>query len=412
MLKGLITSLSECQTNAYNRAKLLNQKFDHTILVDDIFTHEEVVNTTLNCIRFILQESNVYLHLSRAREIWDILINNENSCEWDRDVGFGWFIDCSHDLSAETKAELFKNQILSLDTSKLTSIKGYECFKLYFIRVNENEGKIHILSQHNDIDNFVVEKFDLTGLNFLWDIILGCSNEAIVSISIKLLLEVSYDKTSSRLRKEIMLLHQRFINECYSRLEKCLITLDKTNPISQLLLNSFSIAANSIHIQEIDQLMRTTHINSRPMKYKFIERILLVAEKYVLSVEEYIYSSNRFHQPHYLTFKAESFPLTVMIQEKNVCFEIFPCSNETLGDLRTRISNYIHNNNLAMSSNVPTTTTSNNNYEFGNTSYFSYSNNNVYQIYLPSDKLLSQSNDYKTLSSLGKFIYAINWIVC
>ena len=132
IMKNLCTSLLKCHSNAYEKAKLANKKFDHTTMVDDIFTHEEVVQTHLNSMRFILQEGNLYLNLGRAQEMWDILITSDYSCDWDKQVGYEWFIDCYMDLNDESRSDIFRKRILSLKTSKLT-LKGREVKKYILI---------------------------------------------------------------------------------------------------------------------------------------------------------------------------------------------------------------------------------------------------------------------------------------
>jgi ubiquitin carboxyl-terminal hydrolase 9/24 len=56
IMKNLCTSLLKCHSNAYERATDSNQMFDQSALIDDLFTHEEVVQTHLNSMKFILQE--------------------------------------------------------------------------------------------------------------------------------------------------------------------------------------------------------------------------------------------------------------------------------------------------------------------------------------------------------------------
>ena len=371
VMKNLCQSLLKCHNNAYEKAKTTNIKFDHTILIDDIFTHEEVVQTHLNLMKFILQEGNLYLNLLRAQEIWDSLINNEYSCEWDKQVGLEWFIDCWLDLNDDSRAEIFKKKILNLKPSKL-SLKGYECFKLYFLRVNENESKINI---RNDLDNFFTEKLDLTGLDYIWDIILYVEDEQIADVATKFLLEILFEKVSSKLRREILQLHQRFINECYSRLENCLMRLD-SSPIGQLLINAFKIACISTSLTD----MSAVQTAPRSEVLKCIERLLMIAERYIVAVEE-SNSIIRTNLPHFITFKSESFVLTVF-SDSRPPLELFVCSNETLGELRTRISN-----SYAMSST------------------------NL-QIYY-NEKLLNQSNDIKLLNNLGiDGMQAINVKIC
>ena len=94
----------------------------------------------------------------------------------------------------------------------------------------------------------------------------------------------------------------------------------------------------------------------------------MIAERYIVSVEENN-SILRTNLPHFSTFKSESFVLTVLCDNRQP-LELFICSNETLGDLKSRIS-----------------------------STFSISSNNM-QIYY-NEKLLNQSNDSKLLYNLN-----------
>ena len=50
LMKNLCASLLKCHNNAYEKAKLAQKKFDHKSLIDDIFTHAEVVRTHLNAM--------------------------------------------------------------------------------------------------------------------------------------------------------------------------------------------------------------------------------------------------------------------------------------------------------------------------------------------------------------------------
>ncbi len=212
------------------------------------------------------------MNLNRAQDIWNILITNENSCDWDKKIGYEWFIDCYADLNDESRQEIFKKQILTLQPTKLT-IRGYECFKLYFIRVNEHDGKIQV---KNDLDNFIVEKLDLLGLNFLWDIILYVRTETIANLATNFLLEILFEKVSLKLRREIVHLHQKFINECYARLGRCLVTLENSS-IGQMLIDAYQIACTTTGM--VDLACAPTASKTEVMKC--IERVLMVAERFV-----------------------------------------------------------------------------------------------------------------------------------
>ena len=46
----------------------------------------QFVNAHLSFLQFILQEGCMYLQWHRARDIWDTLVGNAHSSDWDRDV--------------------------------------------------------------------------------------------------------------------------------------------------------------------------------------------------------------------------------------------------------------------------------------------------------------------------------------
>lgn len=167
------------------------------------------MRTHLLLLKFVLTEGNLYINLPRANEIWDILITNPAACTWDRQTGFEWFIESWLDLKDESKAEIFKNRILTLRPNHLT-VRGYECFRLYFIRVNEFEQRIQCRF-NSDLESFQVDKLDLVGLNYLWEIILYVEDEQLAELATKFLLDISYEKVSPKLKREIVQLHQRFV---------------------------------------------------------------------------------------------------------------------------------------------------------------------------------------------------------
>ena len=65
----------------------------------------------------------------------------------------------------------------------------------------------------------VVEKADLSGMDFLWELCLSTPSEVLADDAIKLLLNVNYQNLSPRLKRDTAGLHKKFIQECYSRLE-------------------------------------------------------------------------------------------------------------------------------------------------------------------------------------------------
>lgn len=104
---------------------------------------------------------------------------------------------------------------------------------------------------------------------------------------------------------------KRFINECYNRLENCLIALD-TSPIGNLLLNAFKISTLSTGMGDI----ASVPVAPRSELFKSIARILMIAEKYIVTVEEGL-SFARTCLPHYLSYRGESYYLTVIVNNSN-----------------------------------------------------------------------------------------------
>ena len=48
----------------------------------------QFVTVHLNFLKFILQEGVLYLPWHRARDIWETLIANPDSCFWDKEVTY------------------------------------------------------------------------------------------------------------------------------------------------------------------------------------------------------------------------------------------------------------------------------------------------------------------------------------
>ena len=77
-------------------------------------------------------------------------------------------------------------------------ISGFECFKTYFENVNKNE---HRLKKDQGGGTLIVEKTELLGLDYLWELCLNIPDEIIADSAIQLLLNVSYSILTSKLKK-------------------------------------------------------------------------------------------------------------------------------------------------------------------------------------------------------------------
>lgn len=102
-------------------------------LIDERFTYKEYVESHLDLLSLLLKQGKLYLILRRAENLWDLLINNEKACSFERELGLDWFIKCIDDLNSDSQCELFKQRISKLVLTELSS-KG----KIYwnvFIRL-------------------------------------------------------------------------------------------------------------------------------------------------------------------------------------------------------------------------------------------------------------------------------------
>ena len=63
-----------------------------------------------------------------------------------------------------------------------------------------------------------MEKLDLIGIEFLWRICLECQSTVVAGSAISTLVRYSYVNVSQKLKKDVVQLHSKFLNECYRRL--------------------------------------------------------------------------------------------------------------------------------------------------------------------------------------------------
>lgn len=295
-------------------------------VVDTRYPHSEYVTTHLQFLQYTLQEGALYLPWSRARDIWGTLIANSEACNWDRETCFEWFSKGLADLEMDTQTQLFQKELLKLDPSKLTD-KGFTCFKNFFENVNKYEHRLK-----TDGGRLVVEKCDLLGLDYIWEICLNTPDEAIADKAIQLLLCVSYTNLAVRLKRDTVSLHKKFISECSNRLEAAMIGMGGT-AIAQAITWATKTLTAAI-VKEVANVPPP----SRSIKLMNIERLLWIAEVYVLNVEEN-HHTTRIILPHGASFHGLQINLMITCESPKQEFILLCHGNETLGSVRGRIAN-------------------------------------------------------------------------
>lgn len=114
-----------------------------------------------------------------------------------------------------------------------------------------------------------MEKTDLVGLDFLWEICLNTSDASITEMAVDLLMNMTYFNLASRFKRVIhfmefpvqifsstldhysffqdpLALHRKFIDECYSRLELAMIPLGGSAVAQALSLASTLLTSVSV----------------------------------------------------------------------------------------------------------------------------------------------------------------------
>ncbi|XP_020894443.2 ubiquitin carboxyl-terminal hydrolase 24, partial [Exaiptasia diaphana] len=207
-------------------------------------------------------------------------------------------------------------------------MKGFQCFKTFFENVNHNEHKMKKIA---NTCTYTIEKMDLTGLDYLWRIVLEVPSEEIAMLAIRLLLKLSYTWLSPKLKKDSLNIHKKFILECYKRLEHIMSVLGH-HSVSHAATSATVAATVPITHEAIlsPSAIRTNNLLS-------IERLLMIAEHYIITVED-LHAGPRTLLPHGASFHGH--PITVNINcdvpKQHITLQCH--SNESLRSLRHRIA--------------------------------------------------------------------------
>lgn len=325
IIKLITTSLSKCHEQAVNIVG--EGQLSPVIFVDGRYTHKEYLEEHLNFLRFLLQEGSQYLPWNRAKDIWDTLISNPDACDYDKEVCFEWFNNCLQDLEADTQSLLFQQKLLKLDPALITC-QGFDCYKTYFESVNVSEHKLK-----RTVSGLVVEKLELSGSDFLWQVALS-AEDYIADLAIKYLWEVSYQALSPKLKKDLLSLHKRFISECYKRLECVAGALGGTAMFTAVTNATKTLTAMSV------SEVATCPAPTRKASLQNICRLLQIAKYYVSSVEE-AFISTRTILPHGSSFLGYPIFLRIYVDFTKEEYTLVSHSNETLGSVEERIAQHI-----------------------------------------------------------------------
>ncbi|XP_030229383.1 ubiquitin carboxyl-terminal hydrolase 24 isoform X5 [Gadus morhua] len=334
IVKLITGSLVCCHRLAVTAAG--NNGLSSSTLVDGRYTYQEYLDGHLRFLAFFLQEASLYLVWNRAKEIWECLVSGPDVCEQDREMCFEWFTKGQHDLESDVQQQLFKEKILKLEPYEIT-MNGFNLFKTFFENVNLCD---HRLKRQGT--QLCVERLDLVGMDFIWRIAMETPDEEIANEAIQLIITYSYTNLNPKMKKDSVSLHKKFIADCYKRLEAAssalggpTLTHAVTRATKMLTATAMPTVATSVQSPS-----RYTAGGSGSTKLVIIERLLLLAERYVLTIEDQ-YSVPRTILPHGASFNGHPVTLHVTYESTKDTFTLEAHSNETIGSVRWKISEHL-----------------------------------------------------------------------
>ncbi|KAG2461370.1 UBP24 hydrolase, partial [Polypterus senegalus] len=250
-------------------------------LVDGRYTYQEYLESHLKFLAFFLQEASLYLVWNRAKELWECLVSGLDVCELDREMCFEWFTKGQHDLESDVQQQLFKEKVLKLEPYEIT-MNGFNLFKTFFENVNLCDHRLKRQGAHLVSEGvcWFVERLDLTGMDFIWRIAMESPDEEIANEAIQLIITYSYINLNPKMKKDSVSLHKKFIADCYKRLEAASSSLG-----GPTLTHAVTRATKMLTATAMPTVATSVQSPSRSTKLVIIERLLLLAERYVITIE-------------------------------------------------------------------------------------------------------------------------------
>uniref|UniRef100_A0A4W6CTL3 ubiquitinyl hydrolase 1 n=1 Tax=Lates calcarifer TaxID=8187 RepID=A0A4W6CTL3_LATCA len=306
-----------------------NNGLSGSTLVDGRYTYQEYLDSHLRFLAFFLQEASLYLVWNRAKELWECLVSGPDVCELDREMCFEWFTKGQHDLESDVQQQLFKEKILKLEPYEIT-MNGFNLFKTFFENVNLCD---HRLKRQGT--QLCVERLDLAGMDFIWRIAMETPDEEIANEAIQLIITYSYTNLNPKMKKDSVSLHKKFIADCYKRLEAASSALG-----GPTLTHAVTRATKMLTATAMPTVATSVQSPSRSTKLVIIERLLLLAERYVITIED-MYSVPRTILPHGASFNGHPVTLHITYESTKDTFTLETHSNETIGSIRWKISEHL-----------------------------------------------------------------------
>ncbi|VDD74903.1 unnamed protein product [Mesocestoides corti] len=226
----------------------------------NVIQHSDIIKRHLDVLQYLLSTADLRLSVERAQGIWDTLVNDFSPVLFDVEKTLRWFASAVELLETDAQNSIFTKHILKLSPSSIHTLKGFQSYEVFFVKVNLNEGRLKMTQ-----DTWTVERMDLIGVDFLWDLYTCLptppkptdnqltngpvdtaetksqsqlsedsgsrgSKEVPLELQIferrqavhkarKLLLLISWSQLSSKLKRDPESCHKRFFDYCRKRIE-------------------------------------------------------------------------------------------------------------------------------------------------------------------------------------------------
>ena len=190
-------------------------------------------------------------------------------------------------------------------------------------------------------------------MSYFWDVLMETPRDEIAELAVDLVLNMSYLNVTPRLKKEPASLHEKFIKNFYARLES---TCQNSDNNSEAVLEGCELEASCVEVKNsltinsplpsstktltsvsISKVMGGLTLPNKGLKLQKIRRLLLLAEKYITSIEV-LFDGKRTILPHAASFYGRPLTLQVRLESRREEFELESHTNESVGEVRQRIA--------------------------------------------------------------------------
>ncbi|XP_035763466.1 ubiquitin carboxyl-terminal hydrolase 24 [Neolamprologus brichardi] len=327
IVKLITGSLVCCHRLAVTAAG--NSGLSGSTLVDGRYTYQEVWIFALTDIKKGQSSLGAFLDQTQSSSLISPILLGLKLLSFDITMCFEWFTKGQHDLESDVQQQLFKEKILKLEPYEIT-MNGFNLFKTFFENVNLCD---HRLKRQGT--QLCVERIDLAGMDFIWRIAMETPDEEIANEAIQLIITYSYTNLNPKMKKDSVSLHKKFIADCYKRLEAASSALG-----GPTLTHAVTKATKMLTATAMPTVATSVQSPSRSTKLVIIERLLLLAERYVITIED-MYSVPRTILPHGASFNGHPVTLHITYESTKDTFTLETHSNETVGSIRWKISEHL-----------------------------------------------------------------------